>query len=289
MKKLLLIVFLVCIKQVNAQSVFAPMGTYWNYTGESGTFGTKTLQYYNDTTLNNYTCKKIKEWWYFQSGGPTPPDSGNAIEYIYQSHDSVFKYSPNNNQFQLLYSFSQNLHDTIYFSPQSPNYKLVLDSITHTTLCGTLRRVLHYTKIPMYCNTPPYDTVRVIEGLSYVNDYLFSQVPSCVVGDGFMYFDCANAQGCIYAPHGSGCTPLYGIAKFSTQNSTIKIYPNPANNKINIDAIDVIDIKLFDVLGKQITGTKENNVDVGNLTNGVYFIQVKTTQNTTTQKIMVQH
>jgi len=69
----------------------------------------------------------------------------------------------------------------------------------------------------------------------------------------------------------------------------IKIYPNPANNKIIIDANDAVDVKLFDILGKQITSTKTNNVDVSNLTNGVYFIQVQTNKNIFTQKIIVQH
>ena len=73
------------------------------------------------------------------------------------------------------------------------------------------------------------------------------------------------------------------------KNNTLKIYPNPANNKITVDATDVIDVKLFDVLGKQITVTKTNNVDVSDLNDGVYFIQVQTKQNTTTQKIIVQH
>ncbi|MFI5141038.1 MAG: DNRLRE domain-containing protein, partial [Bacteroidia bacterium] len=76
-------------------------------------------------------------------------------------------------------------------------------------------------------------------------------------------------------------------------NTSIKnhltIYPNPANNKITIDANNVTDVKLFDVLGKQITSTKDNVVDVSNLPDGVYFIQVKTNTTTTTQKIIVQH
>ena len=80
-----------------------------------------------------------------------------------------------------------------------------------------------------------------------------------------------------------------GILTYNTKNSTIKIYPNPANNKIIIDASDVFDVKLFDVLGKQITSTKENQIDVSNFNDGVYFIQVQTKQNATTQKIIVQH
>jgi hypothetical protein len=43
------------------------------------------------------------------------------------------------------------------------------------------------------------------------------------------------------------------------------------------------------MLGKQITSTKENQIDVSNISNGVYFIQAQTKQNSTTQKIIVQH
>ena len=78
------------------------------------------------------------------------------------------------------------------------------------------------------------------------------------------------------------------ISTYNTKNSIIKIYPNPAQNKITIDANDIIDVKLFDVIGKQITSTKDNNVDVRNLPEGVYFIQVQTKQSITTQKIIVQ-
>jgi uncharacterized repeat protein (TIGR01451 family) len=102
----------------------------------------------------------------------------------------------------------------------------------------------------------------------------------------YIYFD-YNAAIVTNTSVNNFGTPL-GIAKFNTQ-STINIYPNPANNKITIDANDAVDIKLFDVLGKQIFATKENQIDVSNFNDGVYFIQVQTKQNTTTQKIMVQH
>ena len=83
------------------------------------------------------------------------------------------------------------------------------------------------------------------------------------------------------------CTYIEGIENYNQQQ--IKIYPNPANNKITIDANDVLDVKLFDVLGKQITSTKTNDVDVSNFNDGVYFLQIKTNTTTTTQKIIVQH
>ncbi|HTA60921.1 MAG TPA: T9SS type A sorting domain-containing protein [Bacteroidia bacterium] len=79
------------------------------------------------------------------------------------------------------------------------------------------------------------------------------------------------------------------VAIANTPQATLHIYPNPANNKITIDTKNIDEVKLFDVLGKQITSTKENEIDVSNLPNGIYFIQVKTNTTISTKKIMVQH
>jgi hypothetical protein len=72
-------------------------------------------------------------------------------------------------------------------------------------------------------------------------------------------------------------------------NEQIQIYPNPVKNKINIEANQISQIKVFDLLGKETTSTKEKEIDVSNFSEGVYFIQVKTNQNTYTKKIIVQH
>jgi len=106
----------------------------------------------------------------------------------------------------------------------------------------------------------------------------------------YNYLNCANFHSSQYTTPASVYRTQVpsGIANY-TNNNNLKIYPNPANNKITIDAVDVVDVKLFDVLGKEITSTKENNVDVSNFNDGVYFIQVQTKQNIYSQKIVVQH
>ena len=87
----------------------------------------------------------------------------------------------------------------------------------------------------------------------------------------------------------TGVCQATDIYQISGHNTQISVYPNPANNKITIDANDVVELKLFDVLGKQIFATKTPEVDVSDFNDGVYFIQVQTKQSTTTQKIIVQH
>ncbi|MFI5141287.1 MAG: T9SS type A sorting domain-containing protein, partial [Bacteroidia bacterium] len=78
------------------------------------------------------------------------------------------------------------------------------------------------------------------------------------------------------------------IKQVSTTNQ-LNIYPNPASNKITIDANNILDVKLFDVLGKQITSTKTTDIDVSNFKDGIYFIQVQTKEGASTQKIIIQH
>lgn len=219
-----------CLNSI-AQSVFAPIGTYWNYGSADGNMGMKTLLYEKDTVIATYTCKKIKEWWYFSSGGPPPNDSGSAIGYVYERNDSVFQYLPiGSPTFQLLYSFNQTIGDSINLGG---TLRLVLDSTTQITLCGTSRRVLYYSKIEnaLWCTTK--DMVKVIEGLAYVSDYLFSQPPSCAVYDGRMNFECLNALGCIYSLYGGACTPLsLGLEPYNTENSAFQMYPNPNNGRV---------------------------------------------------------
>ena len=70
----------------------------------------------------------------------------------------------------------------------------------------------------------------------------------------------------------------------------LNIYPNPATTKINIDVpanIEITDVALYDVLGKNTRATLINGiVDVSNLARGVYILNVKSTQGTLTQKVI---
>jgi hypothetical protein len=69
----------------------------------------------------------------------------------------------------------------------------------------------------------------------------------------------------------------------------VNVYPNPAKDKIYIEGKGIDEIRLFDLLGKEIISTKEKEIDVSDLNEGVYFISVKTKENTCAQKIIVQH
>jgi len=78
-----------------------------------------------------------------------------------------------------------------------------------------------------------------------------------------------------------------GVADFLEFNVTI--YPNPTNALIIIkldNAIQIENIKTFDLIGKQLNKTRNNIVDLSNFQSGLYFIKMKTNLGTLTKKVI---
>jgi hypothetical protein len=80
-----------------------------------------------------------------------------------------------------------------------------------------------------------------------------------------------------------------GLKSSEENDNQIIIYPNPANSKVQVEASQIQEIKLFDLLGNEIIVTKQNGIGVSSLSEGVYFIQVNTNGNISTRKIIIQH
>jgi hypothetical protein len=60
-----------------------------------------------------------------------------------------------------------------------------------------------------------------------------------------------------------------------TENSLkILVYPNPFVDKINIDAEDKVNTKIYSILGKEVINTHSKQIDASNLENGLYLYQI---------------
>jgi hypothetical protein len=74
------------------------------------------------------------------------------------------------------------------------------------------------------------------------------------------------------------------IATNLNEHNTLRgfsVYPNPAANHININSSgnDLEQVSVFDINGKCVlTSEKQHNIDVSNLSPGLYFIRIKTNQ-----------
>lgn len=93
----------------------------------------------------------------------------------------------------------------------------------------------------------------------------------------------------------SGFVGLNEVAK----NNNISLYPNPAQNNLSIVIENVQangNISIVDAIGKTVYSTSLEgkgkvftNVDLTNISNGIYFVRVNSGANTSVQKLIVKH
>lgn len=86
---------------------------------------------------------------------------------------------------------------------------------------------------------------------------------------------------------------IIGIEE-SLMNNDISVYPNPANNHIGISGTNINSISLLNLQGEIIineVNPSNNNINLENLSNGMYFIKVyiKNDVSVITKKIIINH
>jgi hypothetical protein len=89
-----------------------------------------------------------------------------------------------------------------------------------------------------------------------------------------------------------------GVEEISSK-SNLKLYPNPAQNNLNIVIENVQSngtISIVDAIGKNVysssiegKGKVFTTIDLTNITNGIYFVRVNSGSNTSIQKLIVKH
>ena len=72
------------------------------------------------------------------------------------------------------------------------------------------------------------------------------------------------------------------VEDITPTTSSIYVYPNPTANRIYIKADNIIKAELFDLMGRKVLETNQDQLDLGNLNNGSFILQV------TTEKISTQ-
>ena len=64
-------------------------------------------------------------------------------------------------------------------------------------------------------------------------------------------------------------------------DSRISVYPNPTANRIYIQGENVLQAKLFDLRGRKVKATNQNQIDLGDITSGSFILKVTTDNNKT--------
>jgi hypothetical protein len=75
----------------------------------------------------------------------------------------------------------------------------------------------------------------------------------------------------------------------TTSNNSIKIYPNPAKDIVNISANNISNVEFFDITGKQIKIEHNKSLyNISNLQKGVYFVKIYINEQSFTQRLIVE-
>jgi hypothetical protein len=83
----------------------------------------------------------------------------------------------------------------------------------------------------------------------------------------------------------TGLDPVLSIPEIAEQ-PTILVYPNPANETINVDIdSDSELVIIYDSFGRVVKQEIGKSIEIGNLTKGIYFVSIPSVSSKTSKFI----
>ena len=105
---------------------------------------------------------------------------------------------------------------------------------------------------------------------------------SSLLANNYQKFGIAQADNsALWYLHPDGTIHTYGVGIETAENAAVRMYPNPAADKVTIDLqnTSATEICLMDIYGKtvlrQAVGGQSEVLDLGNLAKGMYFVQIR--------------
>jgi len=133
-------------------------------------------------------------------------------------------------------------------------------------------------------------SVAVTQGFN-IDEDLVIQVPNAMVdGDHYLFLRVQN-QDNTWSLYKRALFTVDGSLSLEEFNSdSFKIFPNPANEILNINANYPIDkIQLYSVLGKKVLQiTNSSSIDVGQLSPGIYIVKIESNNTFISKRLMIQ-
>ncbi len=279
--KYLYVLFVFCCSYANAQYIIAGQHSandyYYKYTPDT------VIKFYNPSTylidLNNDGVKDFKftvlpyndllgaTAYYCNVSGL----NNNKVALAY--FDSCFyKHYVSQYIIEIVQSFNYN--DTININANWDSLVYIEDVYSSSQMgiqCFDSFTDSAYIGLKVFMGTQPvYGWIKIISTSHGVDTIGFSTYLTLGA------FACEN--------YGVGIKPL------TNNNEGITVYPNPANNRIQVTSGShkIILISIYDMLGKEMINTTEKEIDVSNLQVGIYFMQVKTSEGIFTKKVIIQ-
>ena len=193
---------------------------------------------------------------------------------IYNSSDSM------------IYKSDKNIPDTLFFTYQN-ECCIPLTGFEGEYILETNRINLRWTA-PTSVDLQGFDIFR--------NDVLIKHVDFSTLSysDNTTYLATGDYKYCVKPVYPFLCTfeeecfETYIELDIKNYASILHLYPNPANNTVNITGADIINIKVFNNVGQLLLNqNNKNTINVSALTNGIYILSIETLTGYTIQKKLI--
>jgi hypothetical protein len=286
--------------KINAQP-WAEKGATWYYDfWDWGLVGYLKIYKTGDTLVNGKECDVLKKYeYYYDHMDSTYKSIFLLNEYTYTENNIVYYYR--DSLFHTLYDFNAKPGDSwIYYSN---NYgdsaftksKIVVDSIGKSIINGDTLK---------YLWTSSKDCWRfsgmIIEKIGCLG-YMFPNIYYCIMdawGGGPIRCYTDSTNWFYKNTRDEQCEYTVNVTE-NKGKERIKIYPDPADNYINI-RIDnrnklQYNAEIYDIPGKLIYSEKINSfsniakINVINISDGIYILKLKSEEGIFTKKIIINH
>ena len=308
-KKMYLPVTLIILLHFNsitktiAQTQWAPIGAKWvneSVRVESGLFYLITYESEKDTMVLGKNCKKILKTVLCHSNGmvkPCNPEKELSTFFIYNENEKV--YYSKGDSFFLMYYFSLKTGDTlsvyqeyIFYKDSFNLNKYKITAIDSIKISGKYLKRQH---LQLIVTDPTYTWYYyyygyIIERIGNIES-LFGTHPD-PNDDGAPFLKCYSDGEIFYQD--SNFVNCNGLEAISDPGSPleIQIYPNPANDKLNIDCAIVryLSMQVYNTVGQCVLqkelNNKTNTIDISSLTRGIYILKFSSANGTFEKKII---
>ena len=241
---------------------------------------TESLMVSGDTVVDGVLYKKVlrkllseTHYWH------------GSLEYdlygiIKEEESGKVFYKPKEQEIEyLLYDFGMNVNDTaVMFWCQNPNCEVHvrIDSIATQHIAGAERRVFYVSSKDMYGDEWHWLNTWV-EGIGAMEGLLYSchivnaggitlHELLCYHEDGELVWQNSTYNTCLIDPLS---------IQDNTEASGLQVYPNPARDRVVIEGMEAVEVKVCNTSGqmvKCVRGTNEINVE--GLVEGVYLLRI---------------
>ncbi len=85
-------------------------------------------------------------------------------------------------------------------------------------------------------------------------------------------------------------TNTLSSSDFNQNNLEVKLYPNPANNVLNIEtALEIQNVEIYNIQGQKVLSSNQKQINVSDLAAGMYMVRIQDVDNNiATKKIVIK-